>query len=162
MKKLMFLSVLFTLNVYALDSIETAIMESDPQQLEIVLNQYIADHGPLKERQVSKYLDFAQNILNKRYETKWWDKFWPDYRSGKLGLGALLMWAGIVAPVIYTLQNDKMTDQDVKIMHSLQSTSIITSLILVTLGIRDLNAYKQKNIQLYDNALEVKQIIYNV
>jgi hypothetical protein len=46
-------------------------------------------------------------------------------------------------------------------MHSIQGASILVSIILFALGVKDINAYKQKNIQLYENAIEIKQMIYN-
>ncbi len=46
-------------------------------------------------------------------------------------------------------------------MFTIQGASIITSIILLTLGIKDVNAYKQNIIQLYDNALAIKPMLYN-
>ncbi len=162
MKKLFLLSLFITLNTSSLDPIETAIKESDPDQLAVALKNKVAEIGPLSDRQIAKYLDFAEKIIEKRADTKWWDRFCPDYQSGKAALAAGIFCIGLLAPIIYIIQKDEITRHERNIMHSIQGASAIVSIILFAFAVKDINAYKQKNIQLYENALEIKQMIYSI
>ena len=68
---------------------------------------------------------------------------------------------GIFAPLMYTVHKETITNHDINIIHSIQGASAIVSIILFAFAVKDINAYKQKNIQLYENAIEIKQMIYN-
>ena len=163
MKKLLLLPLFLTSCAFTLDPVEKAIQESDPEQLEISLQQKISEQGPLTDRQLAKYLNFAEKIIEKRADTKWWDKFCPEHRSDKVPLAILIGFLGMGLPTLIKLwKNDFLTYHDDKYVRGIQKASFITAFALLILGIKEQSDNRNKNIQLYDNALEIKQTLYNV
>lgn len=162
MKKLLLLLLALAPSISALDPIEKAIRESDPEQLMIALPNKTPEKIGLTQQRISHYIDLAETIIAKRQTTVYCDSL-NTKRSPKIPLAAFIAVMGMGLPVFKGLftGDHLISKSDQQLFAIVRPTSFIISCILFCMGLAEEKEEKQRNIQLYDNAIEIKQILRN-
>lgn len=159
MKKIWATTLFFCSYLYPSNELEKAILESHLLEAKVALQSYIAEKGSFTDRQLIKYSDLAQNVINKRRDTVYLNKIRPETTSPYSWIGG----GGVILSCIFiyiTMSNSSMPyDKKNKIISSLLGTTLI-SLGLVAIGEIDHSETQEKIKQQYEDALHIKQLIY--
>ena len=164
MKKILLLVLAFTFNILAYDSIEKAILDSDLKKVSTEIRNKITKDGALTDKQTAKYMNLADMIIAKRFDTVSWDRFWPKQETeyNKYSIAAILSTIfGIICPCLYMSQRTVSSSEKegaVLVMF----IGITSAIIFTVLTVAEANEQKVNNKRLYYNALEIKQMFYDL
>ncbi len=140
------------------NTLEKAIIESNPLLVKNCLHDRIAQSNPLTNLEREQYLDLAQHQIVVRYNQIQLNKIKPEKISSYVKAAGICALFNMFA-ALGLLRTPFTIEHRATIIKFFWGTFIATILLAIP-GTIEMKAYEREIKQLYEDALHIKQLIY--